>query len=63
MKPSGCDASPPTLRTTFRYKCTDCGAKNTTDNPPEDCMLHCSKCGHLTVQTCEAVKHSIARNK
>lgn len=40
---------------TFTYRCTDCGSKNDTKHPPEDCMLNCSRCGFMTVQTCDRV--------
>ena len=46
----------------FTYQCTNCYTKNKTENPPEDFMLHCSKCGFLTVQTCEGVNAYLRRN-
>lgn len=51
----------PELVTTFLYKCVECGSKNKTNSPPEDCMLYCSRCGFPTVQTCEAVKHQVKK--
>lgn len=51
----------PNLRITFRYKCVDCGTKNTTETPPEDNVLHCSRCGFPTVQVCESVKHAMRK--
>lgn len=34
----------------FTYKCTNCQQRNETGKPPEDQMLHCRRCGFLTVQ-------------
>jgi DNA-directed RNA polymerase subunit RPC12/RpoP len=37
-------------RVVITYKCTNCHTSNKTENPPSDSMLHCSKCGFVTVQ-------------
>lgn len=41
----------------FTFKCTTCRKRNETDNPPEDCVLHCTRCGIKTVQTFEGFAH------
>lgn len=53
----------PELRTTYRYKCVDCRTKNTTDQPAEDNILNCSRCGYATVQVLEGVKHTTRRGR
>lgn len=55
-KPLPAPRSRTAKRSVFTYQCTNCQTKNKTDTPPEDCMLHCSRCGFLTVQTCEHVE-------
>ena len=42
--------------TVFTYKCTNCHTSNKTQTPPEDNMLHCVRCGYLTVQYFHSVK-------
>lgn len=43
-------------RTTFTFKCVDCGTRNESDYPQLDSMIQCSKCGFPTVQTCVKVE-------
>lgn len=40
----------------FTYRCTNCRTANKTNTPPEDCMLHCTRCGFLTVQAFSKVE-------
>lgn len=42
--------------TTFLYKCTTCQARNGVQQPPEDSMAPCWKCGFPTVQTLHSVR-------
>ena len=44
------------LRPRFIYKCTSCQTRNGVNEPPEDFMVPCWKCGFLTVQTLHRVK-------
>lgn len=43
-------------KTVFTFRCIDCHTNNKTEVPPQDSMLHCSRCGFQTVQTCEKVE-------
>lgn len=50
------------LSTTYRFKCVDCGTRNTTTEPPQDHMLQCRCCGFPTVQVLEGVKHQARKS-
>ena len=58
----GCETREESM-TTFIYKCTNCHTSNKTTSPPEDSMLHCMRCGYLTVQYLHAVKHRQPKRK
>lgn len=49
------------LITSFRFKCVDCGTRNTTTEAAQDNMLHCRCCGFPTVQVLEGVKHTVRK--